>query len=169
MAKPYSPTTVASYDLQFNKAIAKLKGGMTDLLKKTAESCLMNIIQGPPLPYLTGSYMSSHRVGINAPDTSDTIIRKKGVRSLEQAQGRALSELSKLKDVKEGDSIYISNSVGYSTQYGYSWARNVEYAGWSSKEGGRKEPYLVYEKAIAKIPANIRKHVTEINMALEIK
>ena len=50
MAKPYSPTTVASYDLQFNKAIAKLKGGMTDLLNKTAESCLMNIIKGPPLP-----------------------------------------------------------------------------------------------------------------------
>jgi hypothetical protein len=167
MAKPYSPTTVASYDLQFAKAIAKLKGGMANVLKKTAEGCLMNIIQGPPLPYLTGSYMSSHRVGINEPDTSDTVIHKKGVRGIEQAQGRALAEVRKLKNVKGGDTIYISNSVGYSSQYGYSWARNVEYVGWSSEKGGRTEPYLVYEKAVAKIPDDILKHVSEIKTTLE--
>ena len=163
MAKPYSPVNMRTLDLQFAEAIRKLKGGMTEVLKKTAEDTMMNIIQGPPLPYLTGSYMSSHRIGINETDISDIIVHKEGVRTLEQAQGRALAEVRKLKDVKEGDSIFISNSVGYSTKYGYSWARNVEYAGWPNNEGG----YLVYEKAVAKIPTSIAKHVTTIKSTME--
>ena len=163
MGKPYSPINMQELDLQFDKVLKKLKGGMTEVLKKTVEGTMMNIIQGPPLPYLTGSYMSSHRIGINEPDTSDTVIHKKGVRTLEQAQGRALSEIRKLKDVKDGDTIFISNSVGYSTKYGYSWARNVEYAGWPRGRG----PYLVYETAVAKISTEISKHVTTIKTKME--
>ena len=163
MGKPYSPVNMKTFDLQFDAAVVKLKKSMVDILKKTAEGTFIDIVMGPPRPYLTGSYISSHRIGINEPDISDTVIHKAGIRTVEQAQSRALSELRKLDSVKEGDSIWISNSVGYSTKYGYSWARNVEYAGWPNND----RAYLVYETAIAKIPQKIKDYVTEVVTSME--
>jgi len=145
------------YDLQFDKIIKDVKGKMGALLEETAKGALMDIINNEPAPFKTGSYISSHRVGINQEDTSDTVIKKEGVRSLEQAKGRALAEMRKIKNIKDTDTIIISNSVGYSTHYGYSWARNVEYAGWN----GSPE-YLVYEKAAMKALNDIEKHVQSV-------
>ena len=116
----FQPMNVRSYDVQFDKIIKNVKGKMGALLEQTAKSALMDIINNKPEPYKTGSYISSHRVGINAEDTSDTVIKKEGVRSLEQAKGSALAEMRKIKDIKDTDTITISNSVGYSTRYGYS-------------------------------------------------
>ena len=157
----HSPINMRTYHLQFDKAIAKLKMSMTEVLKKTAEGTMRDIVEGPPNPYKTGSYIASHRIGINEMDTSDTVVKEVGTMSIGEAKSRALSEIKKLDSVKEGDSIYISNSVGYSTKYGYSWARNVEYKGWDS-ESGHTEAHLVYEQAIAKIPQKIKKYISQV-------
>ena len=160
MAQLFSPTTLRSIDVQFDKIAKEVKGKMAAVLENTAKTCLLNVVnyEGKN-PFKTGSYISSHRVGINQVDTSDTVIKKQGTRTLEQAKGRALSELRKIKDIKPDDTITISNSVGYSTKYGYSWARDVEYAGWD-----RTSPYLVYEKAVAKTMAALPKVVATITM-----
>jgi len=150
----WAPMNVRSYDLQFDKIIKSVKGKMGALLETTAKSALMDIINNEPAPFKTGSYISSHRVGINAEDTSDTIYEKEGEQSLEGARGIARAQLAKIKNIKDTDTIIISNSVGYSSKYGYSWARNVEYAGWAGKG-----PYLVYEKAALKAMNDIPKHV----------
>ena len=167
MAKPYSPFSGRVYDVQFDKIAAKIKGQMAALLKKTAESCLLNIVNHEPAPFLTGSYIASHRVGINAEDTSDTVFEKEGDMSLEGARTRAIAELSKLENIKVDDTVYISNSVGYSTKYGYSWARNVEYQGWEGKKGGGRGSYLVYEQAALKAINDIPKHVQFIKVSGE--
>lgn len=156
----YTPTNVRTYDLQFGKALKKLESGMAEVLKKTAKETLVNIVQTENPPYKTGSYMASHRVGINDSDKSDHVSDKKI--PLGVAKQESLNEVKKLDSVKEGDDIYISNSVGYSTKYGYSWARNVEYAGWKGRG-----PYLVYEKAIAKIPSEVKKSISEVRTTLE--
>ena len=153
MAKPYSPTNLREYDLQFEKVKSKLVKGMAMVLRKTAETCLEDIVNHEPAPYRTGSYIASHRVGINTPDSNDTVVKEKGGISLGSARAQALSQKGKLKGVKATDTIYISNSVGYSTKYGYSWARNVEYAGWNGKG-----PYLVYEQAALKALQNVSKY-----------
>jgi len=160
MAQSFSPTTLRSIDVQFDQITKEVKGKMAAILENTAKTCLLNVIncEGKN-PFKTGSYISSHRVGINQVDTSDTVIKKQGTRTLEQAKGRALSELRKIKDIKPDDTITISNSVGYSTKYGYSWARDVEYAGWD-----RTGPYLVYEKAVIKTMAALPKIVTTVTM-----
>ena len=95
------------YDLQFDKIIKDVKGKMGALLEETAKGALMDIINNEPAPFKTGSYISSHRVGINQEDTSDTVIKKEGVRSLEQAKGRALAEMRKIKNIKDTDTIII--------------------------------------------------------------
>jgi hypothetical protein len=147
MSKPYSPTSMRSIDLQFDKMKKQTDAYMVNVLKKTAKTCFMNILKTDEPPYKTGSYMSSHRIGVNEEDLSDTVIKKKGLRTLEQAIGSSLQHLRKIDSVKSAsDTITISNSVGYSTKYGFSWAAKVEYVGWGD-QGGRG-PYLVYEKAV---------------------
>ena len=141
----------------------KLEEGMLNILKKTAKGFLKDVVNTENPPYLTGSYMASHRVGINKADTSDIVFNKPGSISLGAAKARSLVEMEKIDGAKEGDTIYISNSVGYSKK-GYSWARNVEYAGWNGRG-----PYMVYEKAIAKIPQNIKKYITEVTKEIETK
>ena len=97
-------------------------------------------------PYFTGSYISSHRIGVNNVDGSDTVYTIKDPINESTARANALKELEKLKNLKAEDTVYISNSVGFSNPNHYSWAANVEYAGWK-KGTGKKEPYLVFEKA----------------------
>lgn len=154
MAKTYQPFNARTYELQFDKIIKSVKGKMAAVLKKTAEGAMNDIINHEPAPYKTGSYMASHRIGINKVDTSDTVHDVKNPISLGAARARSRAELSKLENIKVDDVITISNSVGYSTKYGYSWARNVEYVGW-----GGKGPYLVYEQAAVKAMNDIAKHV----------
>ena len=152
----HSPTNLRSINVQFDKVIKETKDKIGLILENTAKTCLMHIINPDGEdPFKTGSYISSHRVGINQVDTSDTVIKKKGVRTLEQAKGRALAELRKIKDIKPEDTITISNSVGYSTKYGYSWAGRVEYVGWGDQNG--RDAYLIYEKAVAKTMAALPK------------
>jgi len=146
MGKPWQPMNMRSFDLQFDKMEKETAAYMVAVLKKTAQTCFMNILETDNPPFKTGSYMASHRIGVNIENTSDTVFHTVGVLSLENAIKRSATELPKLAAVNSvSDTVTISNSVGYSTKYGFSWAAKVEYVGW----GGKGE-YLVYEKAVEK-------------------
>ena len=140
MAKQYSPTDLRSYEAALDVFDKKVKGAIAGVIKKTAEECYREIVATSP--HETGSYISSHRIGINAVDGSDTVYDKKNPIAEGTAKANALTELQKLNGLKDTDTVYISNSVGFSNENHYSWAANVEYTGWPSKG-----PYLVYEKA----------------------
>ena len=132
---------------------------MGALLEKTAKGILTDVIDSEPAPFKTGSYAASHRVGVNVVDTSDTVFKKEGMVTLEGARNISRIQASKLRNIKDDDTITISNSVGYSTKYGYSWARNVEYSGW---DGSNIKAYLVYEKAASKAMSDITKHIQSL-------
>ena len=155
----WKPFNSRVYDLQFDKIIKDVKGKMGALLEETAKGAMNDIINNEPAPYKTGSYIASHRIGVNQEDTSDTVFDDVGEMSLEGAREIARAQLPKIKNIKDTDTIIISNSVGYSTKYGYSWARNVEYAGW---DGSSTPAYLVYEKAALKALNDIEKHVQSV-------
>ena len=144
MAQQYSPTNLRAYEAALNVFDKKIKGAIAGVIKKTAEECYREIVARSP--HKTGSYIASHRIGINDVDGSDTVYTKKNKIAKGVAQSAALKELGKLKGLKDTDTVYISNSVGFSNSNHYSWAANVEYAGWDTKDGSI-DPYLVYEKA----------------------
>jgi len=148
MAQSFSPTTLRSIDVQFDKIAEDVKDKMEEVLENAAKICLFHVInyEGKD-PFKTGSYISSHRVGINKVDTSDTVIKDVGIITIAKAKSNAMKEMDKIKNIKLDDTITISNSVGYSTKNGYSWAGKVEYSGWPNSS---VKPYLVYEKAVAK-------------------
>jgi len=163
MAKS-EPINSRTIDIQFDKIEKNIKNKMAAMLKETAETCFNNILTTPNPPYKTGSYMASHRIGVNQVDSSDTVFNTIGVLGLDSAIKRSAIELSKLNIVNSADDVVnISNSVGFSTKYGYSWARNVEYAGWDSKKG-KVDPYLVYEKAVAKTMHDLPKIAKKVSI-----
>jgi hypothetical protein len=140
MAGPYSPTDLRSYEAALNVFDKKVKGAIAKVIKKTVTECYREIVATSP--HETGSYIASHRIGINAVDGSDTVYTKKNPMAEGTAKAQALTELQKLNGLKDTDTVYISNSVGFSNPNHYSWAANVEYSGWNNKGG-----YLIYEKA----------------------
>lgn len=150
MAKQYSITNLRQYDAAFTELENQTKEFITGVLTNTAKECFKEIVDSSVRRdvYKTGSYIASNRIGINSADDTDIVYKEpvpKGV-----AKGVALMQLDKLKNVKEADSIHISNSVGFSNANHYSWAANVEYTGW-----GSRGPYLIYEKALMKTLNNI--------------
>ena len=140
MATQYDKTNLRSYEAALDVFDKKVKGAIAGVIKKTAEECYREIVATSPCE--TGSYIASHRIGINAVDGSDTVYTKKNPLAKAAAQAQALTELQKLNGLKDTDVVYISNSVGFSNANHYSWAANVEYSGWNNKN-----PYLVFEKA----------------------
>jgi len=142
MAKQYDIKNLRELSAVLDIFDKKTKKAMANVLKETVEGCYKEIVATSQ--HKTGSYIASHRIGVNAVDGSDTVYSKKNPVAKGTAQLAALKELSKLGKVTAEDTIYISNSVGFSNPNHYSWAANVEYYGWPPNNAGG---YLVYEKA----------------------
>jgi hypothetical protein len=140
MGKQYSPTNLRAFEVALDTFDKKVKGRMAQILVKTATGCYEEIVATSPCK--TGSYIASHRISVNSIDGSDTVYSKENAVPETAAKATALLQLEKLKGVKDTDTIYISNSVGFSNANHYSWAANVEYTGWEGRG-----PYLIYEKA----------------------
>jgi hypothetical protein len=87
--------------------------------------------------YSQGSFVLSHRIGINQIDTSTTIVSEVVADAVKQAE----KQMAMIQKIKAGDIVYISNSV--------LWAPNVEYGGWDSKSGNRTPPYNSFKLAAA--------------------
>lgn len=165
MAKQYGITNLRTFEADLNKFDSAIKKGAGNILAKAAEDCFREIVASSP--FLTGSYIASHRISINNEDNSDTIYQL-GEASEGAVRAEALQQLNKLRDIKATDKIYISNSVGLSNSNHYSWAANVEYTGWYGKKSGTyRGPYLVYEKAMIYVMNQMPKYITSIRVSGE--
>jgi len=171
MAIQFVPTNTRTIDVAFNAIMLKTKKKMAKLLHDVVEDCFKRVVNSEPAPYKTGSYIASHRIGVGSPDSSDLVFKEDGGIPISAARTRAMTELTKIKNLKADDTVYISNSVGFSNPNPYSWARNVEYQGWGTKpdskgkskgKGKGRGPYLVYEKAALAAINRIPEHVTHI-------
>jgi len=141
----------------FNKLIKVIKKGEKTYKQELTQEAFKSLVDLSPVS--TGSYVLSHRIGINQKDTSVTLkkgpnpglykvlafgnparasaLHEKAVfRSLKKAKTtakpKALKQINKkLKKIGPDDSVIISNSIPH--------AVNVEYVGWM-----KTPPYQVY-------------------------
>jgi len=153
MSKQYDVTNLRTFEAALKKFEIKVKNSVAGVLQQAASGCYNKILENSPCK--TGSYIASHRISVNAVDGSDTAYTKKTAIPEGVAKAQAKTQLLNLKGLKETDTVYISNSVGFSNSNHYSWAANVEYTGWNGKGG-----YLVYEKALMYTISNIAKYVS---------
>ena len=136
MGKQYQKQELKRFSVRLDEFIdEELPELVNKVKKKVAEELLYHIVYNEGgVPFKTGSYILSHRVGIGEPDDSDTIVEI-GTLSVEAARTIAMtSQKPKIEAAKPGESIFISNSVGFSNANHYSWAANVEYEGWPMVE-----------------------------------
>jgi hypothetical protein len=125
--------------------------------KKVGEELFKAVVSAENVPFVTGRYVSSHRIGIGAEDNS---FSKNGAGSLDEARSKVLaSQLPKLESIKSEDNVFLTNSV--QTEKGYSYAKQVEYAGWLGTESSTM-PYLVYEKALLQVKPRIRQFIKDL-------
>jgi hypothetical protein len=155
MAKQYEATNLRTFEAALKKFEIKVKKSVAGVLQQAAVGCYGKILEDSPCK--TGSYIASHRIAVNVVDGSDTVYSKKNAIPEGVAKAQAKTQLMNLKGLKETDTVYISNSVGFSNPNHYSWAANVEYTGWTGKGG-----YLVYEKALMYTISNIAKYASFI-------
>lgn len=155
MATQYEVTNLRAFEAALNKFKIKVKNSVAGVLKQAATGCYDKILENSPCK--TGSYIASHRIAINSVDGSDTVYTTKTAIPEGVAKAQARGQLANLKGLKDTDTVYISNSVGFSNPNHYSWAANVEYTGWNGKGG-----YLVYEKALMHTINNMSQYASYI-------
>ena len=155
MARQYEPTNLKAFTASLNIFDKKVKSQIAAILKETAKGCYEEIVATSP--HLTGSYIASHRIGVNGIDGSDTVYPKKNPQPEGVVKQVALQQLGKLDGLKHTDIVYITNSVGFSNPNHYSWAANIEYTGWKGRG-----PYLVFEKALQFTLNRIPQYVNHI-------
>lgn len=120
-----------------------------EVKKEVAKELFTEIVNHRPEPFLTGSYMASHTIGINEQNTDEIVFEKVGQITPLGAKAISMLQLPTIEESKPGDIINISNSVGAATK-GFSWAKKVEFAGWANKG-----PYMVYNLAVQKVVPKI--------------
>ncbi len=121
----------------FQVEIDKLTSGIDKSIQDMVSDVYEKLLAFSPTPGNSragrskGSYVQSHRIGINLADITHTNlgrITSPDFSSVEKArQGMAV-----IDKIKLGDTITISNTI--------PWAEKVEYKGW----GGKSKPYRTY-------------------------
>ena len=95
-------------------------------LKKTAELAFDTLIGFSPV--YTGSYVMSHRIGLNGPSSSPPSLHA-GLSLGSNAKNTARSRKSKLSKIdKNITSIHITNDLYYAMNVEYGWATG--HPGW---------------------------------------
>jgi hypothetical protein len=147
-------TGTRTYELNvFSDLAEKIPKLAIAIKKRLVEETFKEIVQNSP--FANGSYIASHRIALNVPDESDTKYGK-GATTEAQVKVEALNtELPKLANLTDEDDIWISNNVGQGG--GYSYARNIEYVGWTGRA-----PYLIYAKAAQKINSDAGRIIAEV-------
>jgi len=115
--------------------------------KKVGETAFKTVIKYSPYPmnpgtgrrsddspHSRGSYVLSHRIGINAPSNEAPTVVPDG-QVIIDADTQALAELDKLKQLPRYPSVFISNRCGHADQ--------VEYGAWDW-EGAKAPAYFTY-------------------------
>ena len=122
---------------QFKKSIREQRDRIEDRfvrdLREIASLAFKTAVGFSPVD--TGSYVTSHRIGIGHIDPSFTLHFTPGA-NMSAMKAEALSrELSKIEAINKVSVIYLSNRVPH--------AINVEFTGWWT-DNGFVPPYMVY-------------------------
>jgi hypothetical protein len=134
------------------REIFNIKEILLEVKKKVVEHVFDRVVrpdQGK-IPFDTGRYTSSHRIGIGKMDkSSDT----QGASDYGVALGKCILQKLKLDDITLEKDVFISNSV--KTPEGFHYAGMVEYSGWTGSRGARGGPYMVYNNAAVRTIAEV--------------
>ena len=138
--------------ITLDPALKALDGIIKDVKEKIATETFYAVIAPKGKnPFMTGKYVSSHRIGI---DKADNSYESDGAGSMGEAQRIASKQLTKLKYIPVESEIFISNSV--KSDKGFAYARMIE-SGWDrSKEGGKTGPWMVYANAFAEVAPQLQ-------------
>lgn len=130
-------TTTIEIKSQFNRARQEVDQDIQEALIVGGHLALQGVIERTPV--WTGSYLLSHRVGINAKSTEPpTYINQhpefNGLTPGEEEAYRqkAMMQANKIQTAQNINSVWVSNGIGH--------APDVEYIGWPSG----KPPYHTY-------------------------
>jgi hypothetical protein len=131
----------------FESEELEIDGVLLDVKKAIAKQIFGRVVLPAhgKVPFVTGRYVSSHRLGIGAIDSS---YESSGANSLVEAQGKAIKQLDKLDKITLDEDVFISNSV---EDRNFHYAGMIEYSGWTGKRGGIKGPFMIYENAYRRV------------------
>ena len=139
---------------QLEAELKQITDSANEFRKDMARKAFASVVEKSPVK--TGSYVSSHRVGIKAsaanisrgrPFESTSINQQQNFKGLTKQQHTAvkqdaLKNMAKINKAKLTDVIVIANNIFY--------ADRVEYLGWE-----RTPPYHVYGRTIAELEVQI--------------
>jgi hypothetical protein len=134
------------------REIFKVQEILLDVKKRIVENVFHRVIkpdQGK-IPFDTGRYASSHRIGIGKMDKSSD---SEGAENRTKAIGKCIIQKLKLNDITLDKDVFISNSV--KSAKGFHYAGMVEYSGWTGRKGSISGPYMVYNNAAVRTIARI--------------
>jgi hypothetical protein len=134
------------------REIFEVKEILLDVKKKVVERVFNRVVrpdQGK-VPFDTGRYTSSHRIGIGKVDKSSD---SEGAKNFGAAEAKSLLQKLKLNDITLDKDVFISNSV--KTPEGFHYAGMVEYSGWTGRKGAISGPYMVYNNAAVRTIAEV--------------
>ena len=159
-------TRYGAKGLNLDWYISRIPTLAANIKKAVAKELFEEIVNTVDVPFRTGRYVASHRIGVGSEDTS---YATEDMPNLGTARMKVLaSELPKLENIGPNDNVYLSNSVR--SAKGFPYADKVEWKGWidsdlSSVESDnrtRRVPYLVYEKAVLKVKPRIRGIINDL-------
>ncbi|KPK01862.1 MAG: hypothetical protein AMK71_04120 [Nitrospira bacterium SG8_35_4] len=124
-----------------------------EIMKGAANSGVRSLIYHSPV--LTGAYVNSHTVGINAPVAGKIDISSfKGKTGMHGAKMAALSKLLKTVNMidKNTKAVYLNNDIYYAHKVEYGWPKSP--------------PKAVYQKAQQAIARYLVRKQQEFNSML---
>lgn len=148
---------VGNFKIELDSFIEEIKDKTAEAVREVSKQAFMFVVAFSPKPqnalYSRGSYVLSHRIGINTLESDYTIVPGDEDQKDFGAQNEALSLIGKLDRVKAGDTVIISNSI--------PWADKVEYIGWYDPPRNHP-PYNTYKKAVAGTNEELNNIIAEL-------
>ena len=127
-------------------AISKIKVDSDKHIQDVVKTCYEAVVEYSPRPGHSkrnrskGSFVQSHRIGVNLGFIDTTRVRTRQ----DDSAAKAMGQLNQTRNIKFGDTVTISNSLPY--------AEKVEYKGWGGVKSSTPA-YHTYKKAESKTRA----------------
>jgi len=132
-------TTLPQLSKQFDRASEEINQSCQIAIKNIATEVYAQVIENTPI--WTGSYLLSHRVGINGKSSEPPTYTNQDIEftglsqdTVSAYKDQAWKRILSIETSEQIESVYISNDIGH--------AAHVEYIGWTMTPA-----YHVYGKA----------------------
>ena len=126
---------LAQFKLELDRFMDKVEDEVAVTTRNISAAAFDRVVKFSPI--VTGSFISSNRIGVDAIDITNNPISELTPIPRPSAEAIAYAQLGKLAAVKPYCVVYVSNSIGH--------AETVEYGGmWGS---AKIIPHAPYRKA----------------------